>query len=1304
MDESLIGPVHDLALSARELLVTEARGLLEGVYGLPRQSATLPAPTAAVSSDPELLDTNRHLKRWLEDEVAAGLTPARAYEKLVKEIAFTHLNRGVAFKMMEARRLIRGTLDRGYDSNGFKFYLASHDDDLARYEAGDTPRNAIGEGPRDTAYRHFLLWQAEEMAKDVASLFDPDDLPSRLFPRPPALSQLLALLNAPALTAAWLLENDETIGWVYQYFNETEKKEVFARLSQKAKFQPEDIPAATQLFTPRWIVRFLVHNSLGRMWLQMHPDSGLADELDALLPLPVAPPPLPLKPVSEISVMDPACGTMHFGLVAFDLLAAMYREELAHAGEPDWPAQASVSDETEIASAIIANNLFGIDIDLRAVQLSALTLYFKAKSLNPQSDVRQSNLACADVLLLNGARLDAFLQEMGFSRPIYERLLKGMWDKLGDASIAGSLVRADSEMRTLIAAERARYEREGRQGDFFGDHESLFEQDAAAEEFWSVLEAQLQQAFDEFARREDGAYFAGEATKGMRVLELLLRRYDVVVTNPPYGSSGNVHERLADYLKRFYSNAKGDLYAAFMVRCCELLAKGGRLGMITQQSFMFLSSYEKLRISLLEVNALEAMAHLGPRAFESIGGEVVNTTMFVLRRESNKALRNINAGRFVRLVRESSAAAKQAAFASAASDLRAGAEPRNVYAYHQRDFDGIPGEPWVYWITEGIRSLFSRFPALSETAEVRQGLATADNPRFLRYWWEVGLEGVKFDCGDGTSALESGGRWFPMTKGGTERRWWGNHEHVVNWHKDGSEMKEHVIHSYPYLDGKWQWVVKNSDYYFRQGVTWSRTGSARASFRYTPPGFVFDAEAPTAFVDEPRALLPVLNSSVAAAALALVNPTIHFQVGDVVKLPVPANGNAVDALIPLTQRVINLARQEGTEDETTFEFVAPSIWSGGLEAVRARQRQLGDIEREIDEAVYRLYGIGSEDRVIFESELGVDEAVAESTDSNEGNSETEEQEASALTTINRQTLARRWASYAVGIVLGRFQPGVKGALGSGIAVEADGSENHAFVPVVEAGLVKLAAADGVAVLEDGSRDDLPTRVEQALELMVGEEGVAEIAVALSGDAHALRQTLRRYLERDFFKWHLSLYRKRPVYWLLQSPGRNYGVYLFHERITRDTLFLLQGNRYLGARRNAVRQQIEELAMAIAGAEGSAKRQLERERERAVEVLADLDAFAERLQNVTSATNERGETAGWELELDDGVLLNVAPLHSLIPAWSGDPKKAWHRLEQGDFDWSFTARRYWPDRVAEKCRTNKSYAIAHQLEHLYEGSQ
>ncbi len=668
-DEALTQPVrdaiHDFALDGRDLLTSEAHDLLEGVYGLHSNGTIEASENLPALKDPAARQVYERLKRFLADETGAGLPPAEAVAKLVKEIAFTHLNRLVAFKMLESSKLIREAVGRGVDSNGFKFYLADHPADEAHWRAGQT----------ESAYVNFLRWQAGEIAREVPVLFDPDDLPSNLFPRAAILNRVLAALNNPILAPAWGAE--ETIGWVYQFFNELENGAVFDRLyKEKLKIHRQDIPAATQRYTPRWIVRYLVENTLGRLWIQMHPDSNLGMALRYLVPLTGEIPAEPLRPVKDIRLLDPACGTMHFGLVAFDLFVEMYREELAHAGQPGWPRVPSVANEAEIAAAIIENNLHGIDIDLRAVQLAALTLYLKAKRLNKTAKISDHNLACADVMPYSTADLGRFLVQMRFSDPIFEKMLRRIREQLGSIQQVGSLLRIERELRSLVDEKRRKDAQKRLAAS--GEMPGLFpETESAAMEagYYGMLETQLVQALDFFRQQtaslgEDKRFFTGEAAKSLRILDLFLRQYDVVTANPPYLSRRGMNDEMAEFLDKHYPEAKGDLYAAFIARCAELAGETGRVGMITQQSFMFISSYEKLRTGLMQNFAIETMAHTGPHAFPEIQGEKVNTTAFVLRREDDLALRAANQGTYFRLVHAPDADAKRVAFEQALEALK----------------------------------------------------------------------------------------------------------------------------------------------------------------------------------------------------------------------------------------------------------------------------------------------------------------------------------------------------------------------------------------------------------------------------------------------------------------------------------------------------------------------------------------------------------------------------------------------------------------------------------------------------------
>ncbi len=921
--------LRSFTLWARRLLTEEAGALLQQVYRLDAQTgARLPIPKGHfLETSAEAQARRGRVEKLLDDEVEAGLTRPEAVVKLIRETAFTHLNRFVAFKLMETRVLLRSPLAGLHSANGFLMWLVKNPDDLALHESGYSPnhRDGFSESPGDQAYRHFLLWQCGELAKEIKVLFDPQNLPSVLFPRPGVLKQLIDGLNADDRKSDWAAGNEETVGWVYQYFNSEEKAAAFDKVfKKKKKFEKGDLPAATQIFTPRWVVKYLVENSLGRMWLSMHPDSHLGEKLTYLVPLPADPPAVSLKPVKEIRILDPATGTMHFGLVAFALLADMYREEMARAGMPGWPAEASIRNETEIPASIIANNLFGIDIDLRAVQLAALALYLKAKATNKNSVLAESNLACSDVAIFRGQHLTKITSEMalpgGFTRDLFVKFR----DSLEEASMMGSLVRLHQ-------------------------HFQNFQSDRLRQSIDAYVEKKRAEGVDE-------SYFANETGKGLRLLNVLERRYDVVFTNPPYMSNRNMNASMSEFMKRNYKRSKGDLYSAFIERCAELLGPEGRLAMIAQQSFMFISSFEDLREMLSGATAIETMAHVGPRAFAEVTGEKVNTTAFVLRREQLEMERREARGVYFRLVKEPDAESKRTSFEQSLARRRAGQPDSHIYEYCQGDFAAIPGSPWVYWITPTLRKLFATLLKLESMGQPKQGTATSDNTRFLRFWWEVDHSSLSRNSLTAGDAKTSGKKWFPYMKGGTFQRWYGNQTYLVNWGEDAREIRA--------FDRA---VIRNPTFYFRRGVTWTDLTTGRFSARLSPGGFVFDVSGSSVFPDDVELVLAVMNSTWGQYALKLINPTVHVQVGDLARLPLPKESSHF--LSELADRAIALARVDSEEDETTYDFVEPPDWQDGVETVTARHRDLAALEKAIDEEIYRLYEISPEDRRAIEEEL-----------------------------------------------------------------------------------------------------------------------------------------------------------------------------------------------------------------------------------------------------------------------------------------------------------------------------------------------
>ena len=1260
MDDSLINDIQTFTLHVREILEREADEQLQGIYGwLPDGTFAAAKAYPAVADLEEARETRQRLERFAQDEKTAGFDAKAARTKLKREASFTWLNRLIAFRLMEERNLRKATIVKLDKSNAFIYWLTLDDankEEYALHQQGSLPLNAMGEGPSDIAYRRFILWQCGELARDVSVLFDPTTLASRLFPRPAVLKELIAGMTAEALTPAWQPGNEETVGWVYQAFNAEELQAAFAGAREQGKkFEPEDIPAVTQLFTIRWVVRFLVQNTLGRLWVEMHPDSRLKDLLDYLVPVKKTQP-RPLKLARDISFLDPCCGSMHFGLIAFDLFVEMYREELEKAGQTGWPFKPSVSSEDEIAASIITHNVHGIDIDLRAVQLSTLTLLLRARTLNPQCNFNDQNLACANVEEITGGRLEEFIKQAQFSHPIYERILRALASRLKDSNNLGSLLRLDRDLEDLIADERRRVDADKQFTLAFpGLSPEQFKTQAGIDEFFDILTDQVRRHLDHFvqASRTKGAdpgHFVSETAKGLRFMRIIQQRYDVVATNPPYLSARKMNKRLAKLMADQYPEAKSDLYAAFIIRCQELLKDEGLLGMLTMHSFMFISSYEDLRAKLRNQIAIETLAHFGGGLFAVGNPGTLQTVAFVLRREPDEQQRQEQVGVFFRLVKEPDADSKRRAFEAGLTKVRGGESDSQVFRYVQRDFDAIPGKPWVYSLTEAIRKIFPKFPPISDSHYACRGIQTSDNSRFLRFWWEVGCSRIAH-----VAKRRSKLQWVPYMKGGPLIRWYGNQEYVLKWGESGEELYAFR----PYA------VIRNADLMFSEGATFSTITSGRIGFRYMPPGFCWD-QSGSAIIRKSGSIKPdlaILNSTVTAYLAKLVAPTINYTIGDVANVPFCSNDARFKATATeFVETAIALAKTDCAESEITRDFIRPSNNSS---EIYERKSKLEQIEGKLDLVVSRLYGLSDKELGRIEEELSLTVSASVSDEDDLSGEKT-----TVDTEVTQVTVAQHWISYACGTVLSRFEVGKNGSLGCGDFSAKTVTAFH-----------KLVDGDGIMVSEPKHPEDIVNRVLACLELMMGRtEAHATVRTATSNDGDP-EYVLRDWFDRLFWKYHYKLYCNRPVYWPLQSPKKRFTVWVFHERFTKDTLFHIRRN-IVDVRLRLLEREIVDKRKEATTNKAAAK-QLDKQRD----LEDDLREFSKRLKEMA----DRGYTP----HIDDGVLLNAAPLHSLLPSWP-DTKKAWDELEEGEYDWARQAMEYWPERVKQKCKTNKSFAIAHGL--------
>ena len=709
-------------------------------------------------------------------------------------------------------------------------------------------------------------------------------------------------------------EDVEVIGWLYQFYISEKKDEVFAGLKKNQKITAENIPAATQLFTPHWIVRYLVENSLGQLWMLNRPGSKLAAQMDYCI-APTEPKEdfLRISSPEEIKVCDPACGSGHMLTYAFDLLYAIYEEE--------------GYDPAEIPAKILTHNLYGIEIDERAGALAAFALVMKAAGRRNRFlrrmgvDGVQPNICVLENVSFKDGELAEYVKEVG--PELFTSELRETLGQFTEAKNFGSLIvpklRDVAKVRQVIAAK-----------DFEGDM------------LYGDVHARVQSV--------------------LRMAEALSSKYHVVVANPPYAGTSGLNQNLQNYAKAQFPSSKADLYAMFMERGLALCKSRGLLAMINMQSWMFLGTYQKLRGHLWTESAILNMAHIGERGFDTIGGAVVSTTAFVLEKNPKKEV----AGTFIRLVDGKSEAEKAQMILSALSD-------RNCsYSFNAKtsDFRSIPGEPVAYWLSERFQRVFSEENRISDYADPRAGLQTSDNNRFLRLWHEVSDSKIAQGCNSREEAASSGAKWFPCTKGGGFRRWYGFNEYLVNWENDGQELFEFAASLY----GSPTRIIKNANRYFESGLTWSSIAPA-FSIRFCPEGFIFETKGSMCFphkADDALPLLALLNSKIVEAALKVFSPTLDFHEGPLGRVPAVFENFRTEAATG-ARRAIEIAKSDWDAYETSWDFATLPLLSldqgaETLEASYARLRahwqgmtdEMQQLEEENNRIFIDAYGLQDE--------------------------------------------------------------------------------------------------------------------------------------------------------------------------------------------------------------------------------------------------------------------------------------------------------------------------------------------------------
>ena len=816
----------------------------------------------------------------LNKETAKQGSYTAAYQTVVDKVAYTWFNRLIAVRYMEVNDLLpsRMRVLSSADGRAEPQIVTSPFDAVLDYTPAEQQQIVAlkNDNKLDEAFRLLFLKQCAALGDCLPRLFEQVDdyMPLLLALSFTDKDGVVCHLVNDIPESDWLEEDNkggavQIVGWLYQYYNTEPKEQVFANLKKNIKISAENIPAATQLFTPDWIVRYMVENSLGRLWSEGHPDFDKSEWKYYLDEAPQEPQVAQqlaelrkgyaaLTP-EDIKCIDPCMGSGHILAYLFDVLMQIYRS----AGYTDRDAAAS----------IVEHNLYGLDIDDRAAQMAYFVVMMKGchydsrflrRHLNPHVyAIQESGELTTDALGRLGRQ---------------ESTARALLDGFKNAKEYGSILQPKVTLAELDALQE-----QLREVDGASDMGSLTDQ-LVAGQIVNVLYPLIEQA------------------------RMLVQKYDVVVTNPPYMGGSGMNARLSDYVKKVYPDSKSDLFAVFIERCAQMDKRGGYQAMITQHAWMFLSSFEKLRAKLQLIDTVN-MAHLGARGFDEIGGEVVQTTSFVMRSSHTKGYK----GTYCRLIDGDSEKAKADMFVSG----------ENRYVIEQSDFSKISGEPIAYWASETLRSILASETKLKNLGRVTLGMRTGDNTRFLRLWHEVSIDKFCYNADSAESAQSSGAKWFPYNKGGEFRKWYGNTESVVNWENDGYEIKENTRRTYPQLGDNLGWKITSEDKYFTRGIAWSRISSTNFGVRICESNLIFDTNAPMFFPGKDDWLDYIagcLCTKISSKILSILNPTLTFQVVDVGNLPIILDKHHKFDVEENVKKAFTLSKSDWDSFETSWDF------------------------------------------------------------------------------------------------------------------------------------------------------------------------------------------------------------------------------------------------------------------------------------------------------------------------------------------------------------------------------------------------
>ncbi|MFT8859185.1 BREX-1 system adenine-specific DNA-methyltransferase PglX [Schleiferilactobacillus harbinensis] len=1162
--------IHDFAVKARRELIESVELKLTQV-GITRDGVKekLPTSTAEIAfyvpNDTEGVsgrDTSRRVSLVQRLQAAAAKDDWHtAYDNLVEEASYTWFNRIIALRFMEVNHYLPSRVavlssEEGRAEPDILDHALEIEDDLGGFS--EKQRDLIQRAQEtqepaamDDAYRLLFLKQANALNANLPHLFEKTTDALQLLFTPSYQNGVIKELVTEVPRDDFDVEKEgqvEIIGWLYQYYNEEPHDQVVNINGGPVK--TDDIPAATQLFTTDWVVRYMVDNSLGKKYLEHYPDSPVKEKLKYLLPGDITPDQSDFD-ITKVQVMDNAMGSGHILAYAFDVLMAMY-------GDQGYAKR-------EAANSIIQNNLFGLEIDQRAFQLSYFSLMMKLRQYDRQA-LNRGVMPNIHVFIAAPAVTEEFLHALKASSEVVNEI-KDIAAHFIDAKTLGSIIELPANydyagMRNVLEPVTT------------AQNISLFGNQQTAQQLLEII----------------------------AIAETMTQRYDVVVTNPPYLNKMN--STLKKYVKKHYKDYSADLFSVFIWHNINMTKANGYAGYMTPFVWMFIKSYEKLRTALLSNVKIDSLIQLEYSAFEEA---TVPINTFVL-----KNTRNDGTGTYLRL-----SDFKGGMMIQGEKVREAIADPEVKYLYrtNQTNFEKIPGSPIGYWASSSAILQWEKRPTFSKEFKTRAGMITGDNSKFIRLWHEPELGSTGFGFSNRHSAKASGMKWFPYSKGGAFRRWYGNNEYVVNWQEDGNYMR-----NYRDPSGKIAAHAFNVDYIFKTQVTWSAISSGIFSARLCPKGFLFDASGSFGVIPQKYLIfqLGFLNSKVAQYLLEVLNPTMNFQKGNIGDLPVYLNEDT--NVSNLVRSCVNIAHRDWDTAEQSWDFLGLSLFANIAEHNRnwtveaafnqwkqeAQERfdQLKKNEEELNKIFIDLYGL--------QDELSPEESDKE-------------------VSVRKADLGRdirAFMSYFIGVTFGRYSldtPGLAFAGG-----DWDASKYTTYQPNV----------DDVIVLTDsdyfGDDRDIMHRFRDFLTVTFGKEHLEEnltfIANALGKTGDTPEDQIRNYLFNDFYKNHLTIYQKRPIYWQLDS-GRQGGfkALMYLHRYDGDTMAMIRTS-YLHTLQAAYEKRVTTLDTFIAAETNTRqKNQLIKQRDHTRKQLEELVKYDAQLQHVANMHIA--------IDLDDGVVVN-----------------------------------------------------------------